>query len=126
MSELLRIGNALENCVANFGSSGQDHLLNFVAGTEVFFVAEGEPLTLAAVRGVGPGLWRIAEMAGAARPSGTLPQFKELRGPLTEALTEIGHTLLEIAPGPALQHIAWRTERDAGDLGEDDDVDVAA
>lgn len=123
MSELLRIGNALENCVANFNGGGHDHLLNFIAGTEVFFITEAEPLTLAAVRSVGPGLWRITEMAGSARLSGTLPQFKELRGPLPDAATEIGHTLLETEPGPALQHLAWRTERTAGDLGEDEGVD---
>ncbi len=56
MSELLRIGSALENCIADFGGGGGHHLFNFMSGSEVFFVVEAAPLTLAAVQDVGPGL----------------------------------------------------------------------
>jgi hypothetical protein len=105
---------------------GIDHLLNFISGTEVFFVAEAEPLTLASIQNVGPGLWQIAETAGAARPSGVYPKFPELRLPLTDVLAEIGHVLLAIAPGSALQSITWRAEHSAGVLGEDDELDEAA
>ncbi len=126
MSEMLRIGIEMENCIATFRGSGGHHLFNFMSGIEVFFISEAEPFTLAAVQDVGPGLWMITQMEGAARVSGTLPPFRELREPLNKALAEVGHKLLETAPASALQSINWRAEGGARALGEDAELDEAA
>lgn len=126
MSDMLRISIEMENCVASFGGGGGHHLFNFISGNEVFFVSETEPLTLVAVQNVGPGLWKITEMEGAARASATFPHFQELRDPLNKALAEVGHMLLETAPASALQSITWRAESGAGALGEDIELDEAA
>lgn len=126
VSEMLRIGTEMENCVASFGGGGGHHLFNFMSGNEIFFISEAEPLTLAAVQDVGPGLWQITQMEGAARASGTFPQPRQLRDPLNKALAEVGHKLLETAPASALQSITWRAEGGAGGLDEDDELDEAA
>ncbi len=125
MSEMLRIGIELENCVATFGSGGGHHLFNFMSDIEVFFISEAEPLTLAAVQSVGPGLWKITEMEGAARAPGTFPHYQELRDTLNKALAEVGHILLETAPASALQSITWRADSGTS-AGEDDELDKAA
>ncbi len=126
MSEMLRIGIDMENCVATFGGGGGHHLFNFMSGIEVFFISDAEPLTLASAQSVGPSLWKITEMVGTARASGTFPQFRELREPLNEVLAEVEHMLLETAPASALQSITWRGEGGAGTLGEDAELDEAA
>ena len=126
MSEVLRIGTEMENCVASFGGGGGHHLFNFMTGIEVFLISEAEPFTLAAIQDVGPGLWQITQMEGAARESRTSPQVPELREPLNRVLAEVGHTLLETAPVDALQSIHWRAEGAARALGEDAESDEAA
>lgn len=126
LAELFRIGKELQNCVASIGGGGEGHFVQFIMGQEIYFISDSEPLTLAAIQSVGPGLWKIAEMAGAARRSGTLPRFKELSDPLDIVLGEVGHMRLDTSPASVLQSLSWRGEGVAADLGEDGEVDEAA
>ncbi len=125
LAELFRLGKQLQNCLAGIGDGGESHIFQFILGQEVYFVRDSEPLMLAAIESAGPGLWRIAEMAGATRRSGRLLQCNELSSPLDVVLAEVGHAQLETAPVSALQALSWRSGSGAADLGEDE-VDAAA
>ena len=124
LSDLLRWGRRLQNCVARIGGGGEHHLTQFVSGADLFFAHDGGPLALASVHNVGPTLWIIADMTIERSDARTSLSRQTLYVALSEAMVEVGHTLLDVAPASALHSIGWRAER-AIDLG-DDDLDDAA
>lgn len=106
VAELWALGRELQNCIGGMRGSGVEHASAYLAGGEVILVSLFEPVVLASIASVGPGLWHVAQCAGhrnAAPPPGT-------RAGLEQALKDAGVHLVHVDCADAIQHVAFRIE----------------